>query len=342
MTPDSRINAFAALGNHIKKLTSKPNHYFDEILSRAEQQNPWFTKDNQIAALNAISSMLHPQKLEQWINSYQSFVKKPENARVIGVIMAGNIPAVGFHDMLCVLISGYKIKMKLSKDDFALMEWLSKQLVEIDSGFESQIELCERIDQADAIIATGSDNTSRYFEFYFGKYPHIIRKNRNSVAVLTGEEPNRDLENLGNDIFSYFGLGCRNVSMILVPKGYDLNLVFAALKPFAGMMQHHKYMNNFDYQQAMLLLNNEPILTNNFIILKNSKTVASPVSVLHYMFYDSQDELLSFLHTEREKIQCVVSDAAWIPNAIPPGKAQQPELWDYADGIDTLKFLESL
>jgi len=346
MNLEQRIKAFIKLGLRLKEFThtfyDDENSEFQKILSRALINNAWFTKDNQVRALSAIAEMLEGKKLQHWISNY-SFLKNSDPLhRAVGVIMAGNIPAVGFHDLLCVLISGNSLKAKCSSDDRILLPWISGLLIEIEPRFEDKITFVERIAGVNAVIATGSNNSSRYFEYYFSKYPHIIRKNRNAVAVFSGNETEEELKNSGKDIFSYFGLGCRNVSKLYVPKKYDFDLFFRSMESFSAVMQHNKYMNNYDYHHAIYLLNNIKFLTNNFLIVKEDKAVSTPVSVLNYEFYDDFESLKKVLKQEKEKIQCIVSGNMEIENAVSFGAAQQPELWDYADGADTLNFLSEL
>jgi hypothetical protein len=350
MNLEDRINAFVKLGIKLKEFThifyDDAGSEFQKILSQALIKNAWFTKENQLMALSAIAEMLDEKKLRQWISSYSSLrapgeiPDKPNSIpQTIGVIMAGNIPAVGFHDLLCVLITGNILTAKCSSGDKTLMQWIAKLLVEIEPGFKDKIFFVERIAGVDAVIATGSNNSARYFEYYFSKYPHIIRKNRNAVAVFSGNETEEELKVSGKDIFSYFGLGCRNVSKLYVPKDYHFDLFFGSLLPYSGITQHNKYMNNFDYHHAVYLLNGIKFLTNNFLIIKEDKMISTPVSVLNYEFYTDVPSLKKELEDKKENIQCIVSNYAEIENTVPLGKAQQPELRDYADGVDTIKFL---
>lgn len=353
MNLEHRIEAFVKLGLKLKEFThiyyDDESSEFQKTLSEALINNAWFTKENQVRALSAIAEMLEEKKLRYWISDYPVLKNSTSGKRAIGVIMAGNIPAVGFHDLLCVLISGNILKAKCSSDDRVLLPWISRLLVEIEPGFKDMIFFVDRISDVDAVIATGSNNSARYFEYYFSKYPHIIRKNRNAVAVFSGNETEEDLKNAGKDIFSYFGLGCRNVSKLYVPEKYDFDLFFRSIESFSAVMQHNKYMNNYDYHHAIYLLNNIKFLTNNFLIVKEDKAISTPVSVLNYEYYDDLKSLEKVLGQEKEKIQCIVTGNIEIDrkdssgeNVVPFGVAQQPELWDYADGVDTLKFLTEL
>ena len=249
---------------------------------------------------------------------------------------AGNIPFVGFHDFLCMLISGNNYIGKNASDDTLLLPWIAEELIKIEPKFKERISFVEKLKDMDAVIATGSNNTARYFEYYFSKYPHIIRKNRNAVAVLTGDEPKEELNLLGEDIFRYFGLGCRNVSKLYVPRGYNFNGFFEAMFSYSQVMQHNKYMNNYDYNRAVFLMRQIPFLENNFLIIREDASIPSPISVVHYEFYDEAEKLKENLAEHKEQIQCIVGR-----DYIPFGQGQSPALWDYADGVDTMAFLLS-
>jgi hypothetical protein len=249
--------------------------------------------------------------------------------------MAGNIPLVGFHDFLSVLISGNNILAKTSSKDAELIVYLGEILCSLNPAFRQRIKFTEGIlSDFDAVIATGNDNSSRYFEYYFGKYPHIIRKNRNSVAIIDGNETDQELENLGTDIFSYFGLGCRNVSKIYLPGGYDFHTMIRNWNRFSDIINHSKYANNYEYNMAVYLVNKEKFLDTGYMLLKESTELSSPVSVLYYEFYNSEEILSGEIDKLKEKIQCVTGN-----NYIPFGKVQFPKLWYYSDNIDTLDFL---
>jgi hypothetical protein len=256
--------------------------------------------------------------------------------------MAGNIPLVGFHDFLSVLISGHFLLAKLSSDDDVLMRKLANMLVAIEPAFANNFEFVDLLKEADAIIATGSDNTARYFEYYFSKRPHIIRKNRTSVGILTGHEETEDLRNLGEDIFRYYGLGCRNVSKVFVPEGYTFDKLFEANEHRQNILEHHKYHNNYDYNKSILLVNREPHFDNGFLLITPSQQLVSPISVLFYETFSSLHDLRAKLTAVKDKLQCVVSAHGWLEGSIPFGQAQCPMVWDYADGVDTLNFLQKL
>ena len=253
--------------------------------------------------------------------------------------MAGNIPLVGFHDFLCVLLSGNNVLAKLSSNDKVLLPYLSNYLIQQEPSLAARIAFTEgKMEGFDAVIATGSNNTSRYFEYYFGKKPNIIRKNRNSIAILTGKESTEELTALGEDIFRYYGLGCRNVSKIYVPKGYDFEPFFNAIFSYKDIVDQHKYANNYDYNKAVYLMSNFKILDNGFLILKEDDGQASPISVLFYAYYDAEETLEQELNAQEEQIQCIVSKKGGIGF----GETQKPKLHDYADGVDTMEFLLKL
>lgn len=305
-----------------------------EALTHAGAANPWFTPENIRRALSGIVYMLRPRAVKEWAGRYENLPKR-YTAKKVGIVAAGNIPMVAFHDILCTLAAGHEAVVKLSAQDRHLLPAFFALVEEIGQTGPFELTWTEgRLGETDAVIATGSNNTARYFEYYFGNKPHIIRKNRNSAAVLDGTETEAELYALGEDIFSYFGLGCRNVSKIYIPEDYDLNLFFNAVFPFREIVNHHKYANNYDYYKALWLMNGENLLDNNFLLLRRSEAFAAPPGVLYYERFSDTEALRSRLKTQTEKLQCVVSH-----REVPFGKSQKPELWDYADGIDTLDFL---
>ncbi|MBX2896185.1 MAG: acyl-CoA reductase [Cyclobacteriaceae bacterium] len=330
----TRINAFHQLGIRIKALNNTGR---EQLYEQAIQHNAWFTAASVQNALDGIVLFLDAENLRLWISRYATAPAE----KTIGIAMAGNIPLVGFHDLLCVLISGHKALIKLSSQD-ALMEVLINWLIEIEPNFETKIKLVDRLNAAEAMIATGSDNTSRYFEYYFRSRPHIIRKNRSSCAVVMGEEPRDVLAELGKDVFTYFGLGCRNVAKVFVPEEYSLNNLLDAWQPYQDIIQHHKYANNYDYQKSILLINQTPFFDSGFVLLTESANLVSPISVVFFERYRDQTDLQQKIQSHTEKLQCIVSANGWYPNSVAFGKAQQPAVWDYADNIDTLKFLTAL
>jgi hypothetical protein len=332
---NKRINALINLG----KFLSDPQNaaYPQELSVAAHRKNNWFTPENTLESLTAIAQQfLSEENLTAWANQYA----EPENALKIGVIMAGNIPAVGFHDALCVLISGHILLAKPSSDDPVLIPGLLEKLIEIEPEFASHILFVDRLNDSDAYIATGSDNTARYFHYYFSKKPNIIRKNRSSLAVISGQETDVELFALGKDMLQYYGLGCRNVSKLFVPKGYDFTKFFEAIQPLDSLyLNHHKYFNNYEYNKSILLVNRTVHYDNGFLMLTESPALVSPISVVHYETYENMEEVKNYLSQNAEKIQCVVSHAKELPAAVPFGKTQQPGLSDYADNVDTMNFL---
>ncbi|MFA8300505.1 MAG: hypothetical protein ACEPOV_10110 [Hyphomicrobiales bacterium] len=301
--------------------------------------NKWFIPDFSHKAIASLGELLNENDLKLWLNKYPE-INQPKKAKNIGVVMAGNIPAVGFHDLLCVLVSGNNIIAKLSADDNRIMPAIANVLMTIDKSFEGRIKFTQgHLSDFDAIIATGSNNTSRYFDYYFGKYPNIIRKNRNSIAVLTGEETNEQLEFLASDIFDYFGLGCRNISKLYLPKAYPIADLYKTFEKYSFLKDNSRYINNYDYNKSVYLVNKIDHLDNGFCIMKEDTNLISPVSVIHYEFYDDISTLNGFLESINDKLQCIVSSSENINNKINFGDAQNPKLWDYADGIDTMDFL---
>jgi hypothetical protein len=333
-----RVNAFAELGKKLRVISET-----SEVLSRAYYQNSWFTEKNISYAANVWADTLSEVNINEWLKPYTDNIPKEANKRV-GVINAGNIPFVGLHDFVTVLISGNSYVGKNASDDSVLLPYVSKLLCEIEPRFMDKIQFIEKLGDVDAVIATGSNNTSRYFEYYFSKYPHIIRKNRNAVAVLNGKESQEDLHALGRDIFQYFGLGCRNVSKLYVPRGYDFKLFFETMVDFSDVMQHNKYMNNFEYNNAVLLLKRIPFLQNGFLIIFEDKRIPSPIAVLHYEYYETISGAEESLRNEKESIQCIVSTADLNVGSpvVRPGQTQMPALWDYSDGVNTMEFLIGL
>jgi hypothetical protein len=333
-----RIESFATLGKILRNtLDGKGGKYkakINSLVANQHKHNPWFTPDNVRMALRAISDELTFENLTTWTDSYPELKTDFASFRV-GVIMAGNIPVAGFHDFLSVLISGNNLLAKTSSKDSELIFHISDIFCSINSEFRDRIEFTEEaLSKFDAVIATGSNNSSRYFEYYFSKYPNIIRKNRNSVAVIEGNESDKELKNLGIDVFSYFGLGCRNVSKVFVPTGYDFDRMLKNWNSYSDIINHTKYSNNYDFNMAVYLVNKEIFLDTGFLLLKENKELASPVSVLYYEYYQSADSVYSNLHDYKEKIQCIVGR-----RGVDFGKAQSPKLWDYADEIDTIDFL---
>ncbi|MDG5491933.1 acyl-CoA reductase [Psychroserpens sp. SPM9] len=348
MDLQQRINAFVKLGDFLSQFTNegiqkKENilHYdlffdgFKHQIKLAQEHNGWFTKENILFALTGWSNQLTQNTISQWTSKYQF---NTENLKTIAIIMAGNIPLVGFHDFLSVLISGQKVLVKQSSNDQHLLPFLAKYLEYVEPEFKSRIKFTEaKLEHFDAVIATGSDNTARYFEYYFKDQPSIIRKNRNSVAVLTGNETESELKALSEDIFRYYGLGCRNVSKLLVPKTYDFDNFFKAMYHWHPIINQAKYANNYDYNKAVYLMSEFKMLENGFLMLKEDKSFASPIATLFYEYYTSEADLKTQLEEKKEQIQCVVSNGI-LDSEIKFGQTQLPNLWDYADNVDTITF----
>lgn len=352
MKLEKRINAFVKLGlflgqyetgqknSDLVELNKTFYDEFDALINRQKAMNGWFDRQNVLHAIKGVSSFLTNEKLTKWLGSYnlESIASKR-----VGIIMAGNIPLVGFHDYLCVVLVGHHLKAKLSSDDNQLLRVISKIVVSIEPEFSQQISFVEKLEEIDAVIATGSNNTARYFEHYFGKYPNIIRKNRNSVAILNEQDSQEDLEKLSKDVFMYYGLGCRNVSKLYVPNGYDFDRLFKAFfETHQDIINNNKYANNYDYNKAIYLMGKEPILDNNFVLLRESIEITSPVGVLHYEYYDDIEGVKQTITERNEEIQCVVSSTNTPIETVGFGEAQSPLLSDYADNIDTIKFLTQL
>ena len=336
MNLEERIRAFALLGQSI---VSIPAEIKEELVLNVKNQNSWFTENSVEIALKGISRFLSAENLATWTSSYPLH---PATTKKIGLAMAGNIPLVGFHDYLCVLLSGHHLVAKLSSQDSVLIQFLTRELVRIEPRFTDYIHFEELLKGIDAVIATGSDNTSRYFEYYFRHIPRIIRKNRTSCAVLSGEEPAEELTRLGIDVFTYFGLGCRNVSKLFVPEGYSFTPLLDSWQGYAEVGHYHKYANNYDYQKSILLVNGIPFLDNGFVMLTKNEASVSPISVLFYEEYKAPNDLHLKLTAHREKTQCIVAAKGWYKESVPFGEAQFPEAWDYADKVDTLQFLSAL
>jgi len=332
------IKIFSRLGHQLVN----PDEQLRSIINTEKNHNAWFTPENVSEAVTAIGKMLNEADLVKWLGKYD--IDDNKDAKKVGLILAGNIPLVGFHDVLCVLVTGNVALIKASSQDARLIKYVLKLLVDIAPSLADKYKFVERLENFDAIIATGSNNTSRYFDYYFGKVPNIIRKNRNSVAVLTGNETAEQLSQLGHDIFDYFGLGCRNVSKLLVPKGYNFNFFFESIESFNPIIHHNKYNNNYGYNKSIYLVGSQPHLDNNFLLLMENESMSSPLAVLFYETYDDLTTAEKLLQEQTENIQCVVSAAPLnIENQVVHfGQTQQPALWDYADNVDTMRFLMEL
>jgi hypothetical protein len=353
MNLEQRIEAFIKLGEFFKQFSnskiektddSEFNTLFFEAfkmqIERAQEFNGWFTKNNVLLAFESWSEALSAENLYKWTSKYT--FNETKKQQTIAIIMAGNIPLVGFHDFLSVLISGNKALVKLSSNDKHFLPLIAKFLEHYNPSFKNSITFTqEKLENFDAVIATGSNNTARYFEHYFGKYPNIIRKNRNSVAILTGNETQEELEGLGEDIFQYFGLGCRSISKIFVPENYNFDILFNALYKFNDIINYKKYENNYDYNKAVYLMSLFKILENGFVMLKEDTSYSSPIATVFYEYYSNFNTLLKRLEAESEQIQCIACNEN-VVDFVKLGKTQQPKLWNYADNVDTIEFLLKL
>ena len=341
------INAFVVLGTILKELgenqaystksaalTATEYEALNELIYREIHHNGWFTEASIRQAFREISAWLTTEQLSTWVEKYPS-IQQEKN---VAIIMAGNIPLVGFHDFLCVLLSGHKVICKLSSDDARMLPAIAKCLFHFEPELEGRIRFSDRkLEGYDAVIATGSNNSMLHFEQYFSHVPHLFRGHRTSVAVLTGNESKEELRALGEDCLTYFGRGCRNVTHLLFPKGFDLNRFFEAIVDLSDVVNNKKYGNNYDYNKAVHLMNLSVFLDNNFLLMKESNQLFSPLAMLHYQYYANQADVDQYLTQHKDQIQCVVGQ-----QFIPFGQAQCPSLLDYADGVDTMEYLVSL
>ncbi|OIR14339.1 acyl-CoA reductase (LuxC) [mine drainage metagenome] len=331
MELQERINLFVRLGQYMQSSDAE----WQAIKERASRENPWFvTEFIELAISNICAEFLQKEKLESWAESYNLKAFQADGS-LVGIVMAGNIPLVGFHDFLCVFLSGKRMMIKASSKDEILIKHIVKKLLEWEEPVEDRIHFAQNLKGCDAYIATGSNNSSRYFDYYFGKYPNIIRRNRTSVAILDGTETTEELNALADDIQLYFGLGCRNVTKLYVPKNYDFIKLLNALKKYEHFLDFHKYKHNYDYHLTIAMMNNKFYMNNGSVVLSENESLFSPVSQVHYGFYDDAKNIISSLQNNID-VQCIVGHGF---TAF--GKAQQPSLKDYADGVDTMQFLLS-
>ena len=353
MLQNEKKQSFIALGRFLSQFSEEKNSrnesvldndlFFDDfikLIHLSQSHNGWYTPQQVYFAIKSWADALTEENIDKWLSAYSfDSLQKDKKKKTVALILAGNIPLVGFHDFLSVLITGNKALIKTSSNDQHLLPFLAKYLIYADEGLKDRITFVEgKLENFDAVIATGSNNTARYFEYYFRDKPSIIRKNRNSVAVLNGKETKEQLEALGEDIFRYFGLGCRNVSKLFVPKGYSFDAFFEAIFKYQDVIHYEKYANNYDYNKAVFLMSNFKLLDNGFLTIKEDISYASPISSVFYEFYETIEDLQNRLEADAEQIQCIVSNNL-IKNSISFGKTQTPELWDYADNIDTISFL---
>ncbi len=345
MTADSPISqAFVKLGKFLldfcdntKQSKTSWNKKLEQQIQIASQQNAWYTEDNIHFALKQWGRLLTKDSLDIWLSGYTK--NKNQSEKIVAIVMAGNIPLVGFHDFICVLLSGHKVLAKLSSNDKVLLPFISEYLACVDSVFKNRIVFTgKKLQNFDAVIATGSNNTGRYFDYYFGKHPNIIRKNRNSVAVISGDESNEELKPLGEDIFRYFGLGCRSVSKLFIPEDYDFANFYEAIYEYNTVINNNKYANNYDYNKAVFLMSNFNLRDNNFLLLKEDNSYGSPIGTLYFEYYTNLSKLKEKLKADKKHLQCIVSNTS-IEGTIPFGTTQNPSLNDYADGVDTMEFL---
>ncbi len=339
MNLSERIDTMAQWGQAISSLRAEQ---LDGLCTRAYHQNQWFTPENIKQSLSAITTKyLAKEKLDQWVSNYD--LPATPSQHKVGLIMAGNIPLVGFHDLLCTYITGHKAIVKCSSKDEVLLPALLDLLRDISPEAADSIQIVDRMTGQDAVIATGGDTAAVHFEYYFKHYPNIIRKNRNSVAVLDGSESPDDIFALGHDIFDYFGLGCRSVSKLYIPRDYGLDQFFEGIYDHRDIIHHNKYKNNFDYNHAIYILTQEKFLTNDFLIVREDPSMASRIACLHIERYDDIEEVSKALKANAENLQCVSSRVPIEDIVhIPLGQSQQPGLSDYADHVDTLDFLIGL
>lgn len=348
MTLKQRQEAFVQLGLFINRHLSnqwnaKEERFHNDLntlIQVAYTYNGWFTEDNINRSLDGIALMLDEKGLQEFSKN----VNEPQQAKTVAVIMAGNIPAVGFHDLLCVLLSGHNILIKVSSDDPTLIPFLAGMLIYFEQSFAPKINFSEaRMNNFDAVIATGSNNSAKHFEYYFGKYPNIIRKNRSSIAILNGKETAVELKELGKDVFYYFGLGCRNVSKLYVPEGYKFDGFFEAMYDFKYVIDNKKYNNNYEYNRAIYLLDLIPFLDNNFLMIKEDNSLHAPTSVLFYENYTNQKQLVDKIQEVRPNLQCIVSNFEINGlKTIAFGQSQKPTVFDFADDVNTLDFLNTI
>jgi len=333
LTKAKLIETLILLGNEFEN--AKRN---EALINKAFSENQWFTPDFQIEMFNYWSTHLQRENLNKWLENY-SFTNHPKN---VGLILAGNIPLVGLHDLICILVSGHIAQIKPSSEDVTLIKWVTDTLLNLNPQLIHSFEYVERLNSCEALIATGSNNTARYFEYYFSSVPRLIRKNRNSLAVITGNETEEQLKELARDIFLYFGLGCRNISKLWIPKNYDFNKFFEAIESFNFLKNHNKYFNNYTYHKAILLMNLAPHLDNGFLLVKEDDRLSSPLGCLFYSIYTERFEIIDYIDNHKESIQIVLGHNDFIHEAIQFGHSQWPELDSYADDTDTLQFLNEL
>ncbi len=344
---EKRINAFSKLGqllssylNHQMPNNSPTYNAIEKAILQAEDENPWFTRKFILQAIGNIVLWLDEKKLFHWLSNYDFDSLKPGK---IGVITAGNIPLAGFHDMMSVLLSGHLFVGKLSHKDKKLMELMAQLLVLNDPDLKKRIFLHEKnLKSCDAIIATGSNNTNRYFDFYFSHIPHIFRKSRKGIGIISGKEATDQLQLLTNDMLDYFGLGCRNITKLYVPEKYDFSILLNELNKKQEYLLHNKYVNNYEYYKALFALSKENVIKSNVALLVENSSIAPPVACVYFEYYENKSFLLQALENIKNETQCIVSENGWLADSIPFGKTQTPLVNEYADRIDTMLFLTGI
>ncbi len=330
MDTNQYIKDLQLLGHKLSELP-------ESIVHSAQIHNQWFSPQFVKLAANNWAKALNETDIKTWLNA----IAPNNEMKKVGIIMAGNIPLVGLHDLISVLATGHKALVKLSSNDEILMKYVISSLNEINPLYAERIELVERLNSADMVIATGSDNSARYFDYYFRDKKTLIRKNRTSIAVLTGKETKEELEALADDIYLYYGLGCRNVTHVLMPRTMDLHAFYTALDKYIDHVHHHKFYNNYMYHKSILLMNLTKHYDNGFMIFQEKEALGAPLATLNYHYYDNETEIVNYIAENSQQLQCIVSQHPAVKGALPFGASQSPALWHYADNIDTLAFLSS-
>ncbi|RQO31353.1 acyl-CoA reductase [Taibaiella sp. KBW10] len=337
---ENRIALLAQLGYYFEQKSEE----LEDVIDLAHRANGWFIPEfTRLAMDNIANYFLKKEALENWIQQYPKLLQQRSEPKTVGIVMAGNIPLVGFHDFLCGFISGHTLRIKLSSKDTVLWNHIFAKLAEWNPEFAAEVSVSEMLKHCDAYIATGSNNSARYFEYYFQKYPHIIRKNRTSVAILDGSEDKDSLKKLSDDVNLFFGLGCRNVTKVYVPKDYNFEALLRSFDRFAAHGDHNKFRNNYDYQLALYLLNRQLYMSNGHVLMVENESPYAPISVVHYSFYEDKAALIEALQ-QNDSIQCITTGTVAVDSGklMPFGANQSPSLTDYADGVDTLAFLQDL
>lgn len=327
------VSAFCHLSSKLEDI----NQDLINVVNQSYLNNNWLTSDNYWKSINHWKGSLTKYNIQEFITDYPITTE----SKTIGIIMAGNIPMVGFHDLLCVLLMGHNAQVKCSSNDPYVIKYLINCLKLYNPKLNDKIVITERLKSIDAVIATGSNNTFRYFESYFKHLPRLLRKNRKSIAILDGSETEKEFELLGQDILTYFGLGCRNVNQLFIPNGRTIEEILDCIMDYSHLINHNKFANNYTYHKALLLMNNEQHLDTGFLLPKRRRDLLSPLACVHYDYYESFDEIDDFILKNKEDIQCIVGNYS-STEVIPFGKAQYPDLKDFADNKNTLEFLSTL